>query len=226
MTNSFWPTKRLGELISIESGKRPKGGSVEKGIPSIGGEQLLSDGKIDWKNLRYIPEYFYNSLTKGRVQEGDVLVVKDGATTGKTCYVEKLFYPKVAVNEHVFILRPCNPNTLFNKFLFYVLFSNVGQRQISNVFHGSTQGGITQKDIERIEIPLPPLEIQKRIVARIEELFEKIDKAKQLREKALEETEQIFQSALREIFDKAEKKWGKRKLSTVCKVKKWFRFQK
>jgi type I restriction enzyme S subunit len=213
--NPNWPTKKLGELIIIESGKRPKGGSVEKGIPSIGGEQLLSDGKIDWNNLRYIPEEFYNSLSKGKIQEGDVLVVKDGATTGKTCYVEKLILPRAAVNEHVFILRSRNPDLLFNKFLFYVLFSDIGQRQISNVFHGSTQGGITQKDIERIEIPLPPLEIQKRIVARIEELFEKIDKAKQLREKALEETEQIFQSALQEIFDKGEKKWGTKKLGEI-----------
>ncbi|MEO0096988.1 MAG: restriction endonuclease subunit S, partial [candidate division WOR-3 bacterium] len=179
-----WPLKKLGDgLVEIESGIRPEGGSVEKGVPSLGGEQLLPNGKIDWNNLRYIPEDFYDSLKKGKVKRGDILVVKDGATTGKTCYVDDLPFPKVAVNEHVFILRVKNPNILLDEFLFYILFSDIGQTQILKFFHGSTQGGINQKDIKNITIPIPPLEIQEQMVVYIKETFKKIDSLKELRKK-------------------------------------------
>lgn len=196
-----WPLKKLGDgLIEIESGIRPRGGSVEKGVPSLGGEQLLSNGKIDWNNLRYIPEDFYDSLKKGKVKIGDILVVKDGATTGKTCYVDNLPFPKVAVNEHVFILRVKDQNILFDKFLFYVLFSDIGQKQILKFFHGSTQGGITQKDIKNITIPLPPLEIQIKLVNYFDNLYEKIEKLKQLQEEQLKKIEEFKNSLLNFMF--------------------------
>ena len=65
-------------------------------------------------------------------------------------------------------------------------------------------------------VPLPPLKIQKRIVARIEELFEKIDKAKELRQKAQEQTEQVFVSVVEKAFSGAEKKWGIKKIGEIC----------
>jgi type I restriction enzyme S subunit len=51
-------------------------------------------------------------------------------------------------------------------------------------------------------IPLPPLEEQKRIVARIEELRTRIKEAKKLRQESKEKTELLWQSALAETFPK------------------------
>ncbi|MEM3027045.1 MAG: restriction endonuclease subunit S, partial [Thermoproteota archaeon] len=82
-----WEWVKLNGLVLIESGKRPKGGSTETGVPSLGGEQLLPNGEVTWERLRFIPEEFYDAMKKGKVKLGDVLVVKDGATTGKTAYV-------------------------------------------------------------------------------------------------------------------------------------------
>ncbi|MEO0135276.1 MAG: restriction endonuclease subunit S, partial [candidate division WOR-3 bacterium] len=174
------------------------------------------NGKIDWNNLRYIPEDFYDSLKKGKVKRGDILVVKDGATTGKTCYVDDLPFPKVAVNEHVFILRVKNPNILLDEFLFYILFSDIGQTQILKFFHGSTQGGINQKDIKNITIPIPPLEIQEQMVVYIKETFKKIDSLKELRKKTKNKLDQIFYSAVEEKFNHIKEKWEGWKLKEVC----------
>jgi len=176
-----WKWIKLDGLVLIESGKRPRGGSTEKGVPSLGGEQLLPNGEVNWKKLRYIPESFFDTLKKGKVKPGDILVVKDGATTGKTVFVKDLPFKKVAVNEHVFILRPLNKEKLLSRYLFFVLFSKIGQEQIRILFHGATQGGITQRDIREIRIPLPPLKEQKRIVARIEEILSRVEEAKKLK---------------------------------------------
>lgn len=213
-----WKWVKLNELILIESGKRPKGGSRETGVPSLGGEQLLPNGEINWEKLRYIPEDFFdNVMKKGKVKVKDILVVKDGATTGKTAYVRNLPFRKVAVNEHVFILRPLEGSGLLNEYLFFVLFSEIGQKQIRDLFHGAAQGGITQQNIQEILIPLPPLEEQKRIVARIEEILSRVEQAKKLREEASREVEAVMRSALHEVFSKAEEKWERVKLGDVLK---------
>jgi len=41
-----------------------KGGSTETGIPSLGGEQLLPIGEVNWEKLRYVPEDFFDTLKK------------------------------------------------------------------------------------------------------------------------------------------------------------------
>jgi len=108
-------------------------------------------------------------MSKGIVKPGDILLVKDGATTGRVALIEKVDEPGLAVNEHVFILRP-NKDATNPWFLFYVLFSPFGQRAILNSFHGAAQGGITQDFAKSVWIPVPrTLSEQELIAARIKE---------------------------------------------------------
>jgi len=182
-----WRWVRLEEVLnSIESGKRPKGGAkdISRGVPSIGGEHLTWEGDFNFTKTRFIPKDFYRSMKKGKICIGDILVVKDGATTGKTAFINEDFpFKEAAVNEHVFILRS-REETCQQKFLFYALRSPFGQEQIRNTFHGAAQGGINQKFVKGVCIPLPPLPEQRRIVARVEALMERIREAKRLREEA------------------------------------------
>jgi type I restriction enzyme S subunit len=195
-----WEWVKLKELVLIESGKRPKGGSTGTGVPSLGGEQLLPTGKVNWEKLRYVPEDFFDTLKKGKVKQGDVLVVKDGATTGKTAYVESLPFKKVAVNEHVFIVRSLDESRLLNKYLFFALFSEIGQKQIRDLFHGAAQGGITQRNVEEISIPLPTLDEQKRIIVYLDKLRETIESIRRLQQITEEELEKLVPSILDKAF--------------------------
>lgn len=64
-----------------------------------------------------------------------------------------------------------NSNFLMNKFIFYYLQSN----EFKKIFFGNISGiigGVSINKIKTIIIPLPPLQEQKRIVDKIEELFE------------------------------------------------------
>jgi type I restriction enzyme S subunit len=67
---------------------------------------------------------------------------------------------------------------------------------------GVGQQRVPQEFLEQYLIPLPPLEEQKRIVARIEELRTRIKEAKKLRQESKEKTELLWQSALAETFPK------------------------
>lgn len=172
-----WVIAPLFELLeSLESGSRPKGGvrGIESGIPSIGGEHLDSDGGFKLSNIRYVPESFADSMTKGKIETGDILVVKDGATTGKVSYVSSAFpYKKAVVNEHVFLCRISN--LLSSKYVFYYLFSDQGKQEILEDFRGAAQGGISQRFASLVQIPLAPVNEQQRIVEKLEELLSDLD---------------------------------------------------
>lgn len=172
-----WVECSLDELlISLESGSRPKGGvrGIAKGIPSIGGEHLNYTGRFNFSNIKYVPEAYAERMSKGQIQPNDILIVKDGATTGKTAFVDNTFpYKQAFVNEHVFICRPSkkiNP-----KFLFWYLWSKDGQDRILENFKGSAQGGINQTFTPNTTVPLVPLVEQERIVAKLDALMTKLD---------------------------------------------------
>ena len=106
-------------------------------------------------------------MKKGILRKGDVLVVKDGATTGKTG-----FFPydiPAAVNEHVFIIRA--RNSVDSYYLYSVVRSDEFQENLKPFIRGII-GGINL-DVRRIQIPLPPLEVQREIVAEVEN-YEKV----------------------------------------------------
>ncbi len=161
--NSKWEMVKLGDVCELESGSREKGGALTEGIPSIGGEQIDSNGKIRLSKMKYVSKDFFDHMKRGQLKSGDVLVVKDGATTGKSCYYNGCF-ESAAVNEHVFILRAksnCLPLYLYN-----IVRSDYFQDKLKNYIKGII-GGITS-EIKTIQIPLPPLEIQQEIVKELE----------------------------------------------------------
>jgi len=201
-----WRWMVLCEVIqTLESGKRPKGGAVDKGIPSIGGEHLNSSGGFRFENLKFIPEDFYKKMKKGKIQKEDILIVKDGATTGKVSYVGKDFpFKKAAVNEHIFILRV--NNKCYSKYVFWFLYSPLGQKGILKNFGGAAQGGINKNFIKNVKIPLPfkdgkpDLEKQKQIAEYLDNLHEKIKRLEQLQRLQLEKFQKLKESILNKAF--------------------------
>ena len=140
-----WVEATLDHLLALlESGSRPRGGvrGIKEGMPSIGGEHLDENGGFRFENVKYVPEKFFRSMNRGHIQLGDILIVKDGATTGKVSLVRENFpYDPAVVNEHVFLCRLAEG--LFSPFIFYFLFSQEGQDRILANFRGSAQGGST-----------------------------------------------------------------------------------
>ena len=166
---------KLGDLVEIQSGAREKGGAKTSGIPSIGGGQIDSTGRIVSEKMVYVSEDFFEGMNKGKLEDGDVLIVKDGATTGKVGLFQKE-YEKASINEHVFLLR-CNQN-IIHKFLFYLLKTPVFTNILAPYIQGII-GGINLS-IKEIEVPLPPVEVQQQIVDELEGYQKIIDGCRQV----------------------------------------------
>jgi type I restriction enzyme S subunit len=217
-----WLTKKLGEVC-------------EKYFSGIWGEEPIKEGNtfvirvsdikeggiIDYSEvpLRWVDP---QKLKKFQLQEGDLLVVKSSGSkaqiiSGRTAIFENKTSRVFCPSNFLLTLRP-NKEKVLPKWLWLYLNGPEAKKFVEKIIGATTYPNIRPADYLNLEIPIPPLEIQKRIVARIEELFEKIDKAKQLREKALEETEQIFPLTLEHIFRKAEEKYKKQKIEEILEL--------
>lgn len=192
-----WKNVKLGSIVAeLESGSRPKGGSLSTGVASIGGTQISENGGFKWDTIHYVPESYFSSLKSGIIQQNDLLVVKDGATTGKVAIVDEAFpYDKASINEHVFRLK-IDENKALPKYVFFYLYTETGQREILKDFRGATVGGISRNFVEKITIPLPDLITQQKIVAVLDKAQNLIHK----REKSIQLLDDLLKSTFLEMF--------------------------
>lgn len=199
----------------LESGSRPKGGISEKdfAILSIGGEHIGADGRIDLENGKFVSASFYSGMRRGRLRRHDILIVKDGATTGKVALVDDSVPLPSSINEHVFRLS-LNQNA-FPKYVFYYLLSPAGKQDILKDFRGATVGGISQDFIHNVIIPLPSLEAQKRTA----EILGKAERLALTRKDTLVLSDKFLPAAFLELFgslSEAAKRFPSSELGNVA----------
>ncbi len=192
-------------LEAFETGKRPKGGAIAEGIPSLGGEHVTAEGTLKLDSMKFVPLDFYESMSKGRLRVGDVLVVKDGATTGRVGRVDENFpFDHAGVNEHLFLLR-ADQRCLDPRFLYFYLRSAEGQAELMSDFRGAAQGGISREIGDKVRIPLLPLDEQRRIV----DLLSRAEGIVRLRRETQKKAAEIIPALFLDMFsDPARKAKG------------------
>ncbi len=199
-----WRWVRLGELLTtVETGRRPRGGSigVASGVPSLSAEHITRFGTFDFSTLRFVPHDFYEKMTRGRIQVGDILIVKDGATTGKTAFVDESFpFSEAVVNEHVFLCRP-DSTIVIPRFLFFWLHSPIGQRAIKSIYKGSTIGGINQDFVDSLWVLYPPLSEQRRIVDMLVMQISSVQKMREAAQRQLLAARQLRFSIISQYME-------------------------
>ncbi|SDM58619.1 restriction endonuclease subunit S [Lachnospira pectinoschiza] len=167
-------------LDFIESGSRPKGGIKDEDYGqalSLGGEQIDKDGIVNTEKMPYVPFDFYDNAKKGLVCDGDILICKDGALTGKCCIVDfaKLPTDKVMINEHVFIVRA--NSRIRQKMLFYLMRTDFFNSQVIDLaYRKKAQPGLTLDHIKALKIPELSLKSQDEILKKLIPYEEKINK--------------------------------------------------
>ncbi|MEQ9746188.1 restriction endonuclease subunit S [Pectobacterium actinidiae] len=203
-------------IAALESGKRPKGGasSATGTVPSLGGEHLNNDGGFRLGNLKYIDEEFFANLKSGIVRKNDILIVKDGATTGKVSYVSSDFpFERAAINEHLFALT-VDSAIAHPRYVFSFLKSPQGQKEILKDFRGAAIGGISRGFAKLAKIPLPSPNDQIRIV----HLLDKVEGLIAQREQHLQQLDKLLKSVFLEMFGdpvRNEKGWNKIQFSEL-----------
>lgn len=157
--------------IKISDGTHSTPKYIDEGVPFLSVKDM-SDGILHFDNCKYISKEEHDTLYKRcDPKRNDLLITKVG-TTGVPVIVDT--DEKFSIFVSVAQLR-FNLEELDLKFIRYVVLSKFVQDIISENTRGAANKNWVIKDIKKTTIPLPPLEEQKRIVEKIESLFELIE---------------------------------------------------
>jgi len=156
-----WRVGVYGDILStLASGKRPKGGvgNLKEGIPSIGAENIVGIGKYNYDKDKFIMQSFYENVGTGIIENGDVLLYKDGAHIGRISHFDYNFPHKTcAINEHVFRLRT-NKKLPSQIYLYFWCDLPLVKNDIINLNSNSAQPGINQEQVRSLNILIPDKE--------------------------------------------------------------------
>ena len=100
-------------------------------------------------------------------ESGDILYIKDGATTGIVTINE--LNEQFSMLSSVALLK--NPSKIYNRYLLYVLRSPYFYSLMRDDMSGVAITRVTLTKLNRALIPLAPFEEQKRIVAKVDQLM-------------------------------------------------------
>lgn len=205
---SNWCWVRLGNITQIKGGKRiPKGTSLLK--ENTGYKYIrvtdMKNGTVLNDDIHYISKDIYNKISNYTISKNDIYITCAG-TIGRVGIIPVEFDgANLTENADKIIIKHINKNLLVK-----VLSSYIVQKQIQEVITTGCQPKLAIKKIEQLKIPLPPINEQQRIVERIESLFAKLDRAKELIENTLAQFEQNKMAILHKAFiGELTAKWRK-----------------
>ena len=101
---------------------------------------------------------------------------------------------------------------------FYIRSNKINEHLVNSMIGATGRQRVPSDTIKKLDIPLPPLTEQQRIVSKLDKLFEKIDKAIALHQKNIDEAEAFMGSALNEVFGELEGKYDSDKLANIINV--------
>ena len=197
-----WNRSMLGDFCKVIAGQSPEG----KFYNDSGDGLPFYQGKKDF-GAKFIgaPRKWTTHTTK-EAQAGDILmsvrapVGPINFSTGKIC-----------IGRGLAAIRATDK--VDKNFLYYGLLSK--QSEISGN-EGAVFASINKGQIEEIELPLPPLPEQKRIVAILDEAFEGIDAAVANTEKNLANVRELFEGYLNAVFTQKGDGWVETTIGELC----------
>lgn len=208
-----WEVKKLSAIGKIFNGnsinekvKKENYTDLTQGIPFIATKDISFDNSIDYENRTKIP--FYEKMQFKIAPSNTPLICIEGGSAGK-----KIGFTNQEICFGNKLIALVANNNIDSKFVFYYFFTPLFQNIFLTEMTGII-GGVSIGKFRNIEISLPPLHEQQRIVAILDEAFAAIAKVKANAEQNLKNAKELFESYLQSIF--ADERWERKTIGEVC----------
>lgn len=180
--------KKLVEVAPINMGQSPPGMSYNKireGVPLLNGPTEFGE--------RHPTVVQWTTTPTKLCKPGDILICVRGATTGRMNWADKEY----CIGRGLAALTPrqglCIPEYLY-------FFIETQTQQILALTGGSTFPNLPSAKLKRLEIPVPSLTEQKRIVVYLNSFQKKLDELRELQDRTQKEIDELFPSLLDKAF--------------------------
>jgi type I restriction enzyme S subunit len=198
----IYPTKKLREVCEVKKGKKPNLYTMQTKtrLPYLGAKFMRGT-----KEAEYAEKLDKNAVP---VSKHDLIIICDGSKSGD------IFSGFEGVLSSTMGRVDSDEGLIEKSYLEFFLRVNF------DLFNFGKKGAaIPHLDFDilnNLEIPLPSLAEQKKIVAKLEKLLGKIKEAKQLRAESIEMTQKLFSVELQKIFEEGKKEFDLKDLGSVA----------
>lgn len=200
-----WELKKIGDICIVIAGQSPEGkyyNSLGEGLP-------FYQGKKEFKS-KYIGEPTTWTTKTTKLAENEDILMSVRAPVGPINFATQ----KVCIGRGLAAIRV--GESIDKEFLFNFLLKKESEIIGNN---GAVFNSINKTQIESIEIPLPPLPEQKRIVSILDQAFAAIAKVKANAEQNLKNAKELFESYLQGVFEKKGEGWEEKTLGEMIEIK-------
>ena len=199
-SNTTWEKKRLGDVCAkIVDGTHNSPPNTREGDYQYITAKNIKITGIDLSDITYVSKEIHDSIySRCNPEKGDVLLIKDGATTG-IAVVNELDY-EFSLLSSVALLK-FDKNILDPYCLAYLLNSDETYKRFRAKMEGAAITRLTLVKIKDFEIPLPPLPEQKRIVEQLDSLSQKVRSLEEIYTKQLANCDELKQAFLAKAFN-------------------------
>jgi len=142
---------------------------VEKGITYLVSKNVRRN-RLKLDEVSYVSEEFHSTHRKSQLQPFDILTVQSGHV-GETCVVPPEFG---VANCHALIISSPKLDVVDPYFIAFYLNSEIGQKQLRKLVIGSALQHINTSELQRVKLPLPPLDEQRAIADAMRSMDEQI----------------------------------------------------
>ena len=211
-----YKTYKISELID-EIAMGPFGSNikvesfVDDGVPVLNGSNL-EGFQLGEKSFRYVTEEKASSLGRANAHRGDIIITHRG-TLGQIVYIPQTSkYDRYIISQSQFRIK-CNEKVL-PEYLVYYFHTPIGQHKLLS---NASQVGVPalarpSSTFQKIEVEIPDLDIQRRVVNIINSLQNKIA----LNNKINDNLEQQAKTLYKEWFDASQSFMTDGKLSDIA----------
>jgi type I restriction enzyme S subunit len=218
-----WTNKILSDVCTVFE----DGDWIESKDQSDEGVRLIQTGNVGngffkdrGEKARYISEATFKRLRCTEIFEDDCLISRLPDPVGRACILPNTGEKMITAVDCT-IIRFDKKKLLSKWFLLYSL-SQEYQNEVNKQVSGATRQRISRKNLGLIEIPLPPLPEQQRIVTILDEAFAVIAKAKANAEQNLKNAKELFESYLQGVFENKGKDWKEKRFDEICVLQRGF----
>jgi len=223
-----WEWSKLKDVCNLLNGYAFKAKEyVEKSdtvIIRMG--NIRPNGGFDAEHkIKYLPNKYKDELPNYILNDGDLIIAMTDLATemrilGNPTLVSDTNGRTFMLNQRVGKLYDFKLDKVNIEYLRYILSANQIKDYYKSLGGGGLQINIGKQQILSVDFPLPPLSEQQRIVSKLDNLFEKIDKSIALHQKNMDEADVFMGSILNDVFGELEEKYGLVKINdTVLKTK-------
>ena len=190
--DNFGEIVELGNVCDVRDGTHDSPKYHNEGYPLVTSKNICN-GKIDFSTCNLIQKEDYDKINKrSKVEIGDILMPMIG-TVGNPIIINT--NNEFAI-KNVALIKFKDNSVILNTFVKALLESDYFGRAVLSKTKGGTQKFISLGDIRKLELNLPPIELQNQFATFVAQ----VDKSKFAVQKSLEKTQLLFDSLMQEYF--------------------------